>query len=275
MTPETDLEKWHRPATRPGPRPTDAEAGFRVWLRSPAGRLLCERERPHIGRIVRRFHGDTLLWIGPQCDAVVTTDRCMVRSRMLAWSSARAAACSAGVGVVAANPVALPFPPNCFDNVVMHHALDVAQDRRAALREVARVLPLGGRLLIVGFNPWSLWSLAKPWRPFRDMHPVSPLRLADWLDLLGFDRERGVHLSYRGALSAALEGQHWKRASEAINRVQPPFGGVYIVAATRIGHGMTALRRVPLPEPVAGSPAPAAASSSAANAAKCDRLPAG
>lgn len=245
------------------PQAAEAEAGFRVWLRSPAGRLLCERERPHIGRIVRRFHGDTLLWIGPQCDALATTDRCMVRMRALAWASAGAAPRANGVSAVAANPIALPFPPNCFDNVVMHHALDVAEDRRAALREVARVLPLGGKLLIVGFNPWSLWSLAKPWRPFRDMHPVSPLRLADWLDLLGFDRERGVHLSYRGALSAALEGQNWKRASEAVNRVQLPFGGVYIVAATRTGHAMTGLRRTPLPEPVAATPTPAAASSSA------------
>ena len=262
VTPETTPVAGFRPPARSGPRPTDAEAGFRVWLRSPAGRLLCERERPHIGRIVRRFHGDTLLWIGPQCDAVATTDRCMVRTRMLAWSSAPASH-TGGVGVVAAHPVALPFPPHCFDNVVLHHALDVAEDRRAALREVARVLPLGGRLLIVGFNPWSLWSLAKPWRPFRDMHPVSPLRLADWLDLLGFDREPGVHLSYRGALSVSLQGQHWKRASEAVNRVQLPFGGVYIVAATRIGHGMTALGRAPLTAPVAASATPAAASSSA------------
>ncbi len=194
---------------------------------------------------------------------MATTDRCMVRTRTLAWSSVRTASRAGGVSVVAANPVALPFPPNCFDNVVMHHALDVAEDRRAALREVARVLPLGGRLLIVGFNPWSLWSLAKPWRPFRDMHPVSPPRLADWLDLLGFDCEPGLHISYRGALSAPLEGRHWQRASEAMNRVQLPFGGVYLVAATRIGHGMTALRRAQLPAPVAASPTPVAASSSA------------
>ena len=186
----------------------------------------------------------------------------MVRARTLAWSSSAGGAVS-GVGTVVANPIALPFPPNCFDNVVLHHALDVAEDRRAALREVARVLPIGGKLLIVGFNPWSLWSLAKPWRPFRDMHPVSPLRLADWLDLLGFDREPGVHLSYRGALSAALEGRHWQRASEAVNRVQLPFGGVYIVAATRTGHAMTALRRAPLAAPVAASPTPAPATSSA------------
>ena len=186
----------------------------------------------------------------------------MVRTRMLAWSSARGSH-AGGVGVVAANPVALPFGQHCFDNVVLHHALDVAEDRRAALREVARVLPLGGRLLIVGFNPWSLWSLAKPWRPFRDMHPVSPLRLADWLDLLGFDRERGVHLSYRGALPASLQGPRWKRASEALHRVQLPFGGVYIVAATRIGHGMTALGRAPLPNPVPAAATPAPASSAA------------
>lgn len=238
-------------STVPGARP-DVDSGFRLWLRSAAGRGLCERERPHIAQAVRRFHGESLLWVGPRCGLVSTTDRCMVRARFHAWSSSAGApgGQAGGVSAVEADAARLPFPPNCFDSVVLHHALDVVADGRGALREVARVLPVGGRLLVVAFNPWSLWTVLRPWRPFRDMHPVSPPRLDDWLALLGFDCEDRIHLSYRGVLPFTLEHRRWRRLSGALNSMQLPFGGVYLTVATRTGFGVSRLQHVPAPATV-------------------------
>ena len=55
--------------------------------------------------------------------------------------------------------VALPFPDNSLDLVLLPHALELSHDPHTALREVARVLVPEGRVVITGINPASLWGL--------------------------------------------------------------------------------------------------------------------
>ena len=182
--------------------------------------------------------------MGATADLVDTTDQCMVRTRIctaqcdlpLSGGALGAAKTTPGVDLVAADPSELPFASGSVDGVVLHHALDVAADRRAALREAARVLKSGGRLAVVGFNPLSLWLLSKPLPAFRDLRPVSVLRLGEWLTVLGLAREtRPVYLNYRAALPTALEGGRWQSVSAWVNRVQLPLGGAYILVATKEG----------------------------------------
>ena len=54
----------------------------------------------------------------------------------------------------------LPFDASSLDLVVLPHALELARDPHLALREVERVLVPEGRVVIVGFNPASLWGAA-------------------------------------------------------------------------------------------------------------------
>ena len=53
---------------------------------------------------------------------------------------------------------ALPFDAASLDLVILPHALELARDPHLALREVERVLVPEGRVIIVGFNPASLWG---------------------------------------------------------------------------------------------------------------------
>src|ERR1019366_694210 len=53
---------------------------------------------------------------------------------------------------------ALPFDAASLDLVVLPHALELARDPHRTLREVERVLVPEGRVLIIGFNPASLWG---------------------------------------------------------------------------------------------------------------------
>ncbi|NPA06132.1 MAG: class I SAM-dependent methyltransferase [Chloroflexi bacterium] len=50
--------------------------------------------------------------------------------------------------VVNAAGEALPFPSNTFDYVISHEVIEHVQDDRAAVREMIRVLKIGGRLLL-------------------------------------------------------------------------------------------------------------------------------
>jgi SAM-dependent methyltransferase len=54
---------------------------------------------------------------------------------------------------------ALPFASSSLDLIVMPHTLEMAADPHLALAEATRCLVPDGRLVIVGFNPMSLWAL--------------------------------------------------------------------------------------------------------------------
>ena len=230
---------------------------FAAWLGTAAGRRLLTAERPLLQEAARRFHGDAILWVGTVPDLLDTTDRCMVRKRFFAsgdrirredtrdeQAAADAASSWREFKTVAADPAQLPLPAACVDGVVLHHALETSLDRRGALREAARVLRPGGRLLILGINPLSLWLLAKPGAAFRHMKPVSVPRLHDWLALLGLEQDaKTVYLNYRSVLPLTLRGTQWRRASAWLNKTQAPVGGVYLVAAVKVGHGFIGAHR--------------------------------
>ena len=229
------------------------------WLATPPGGRLLAAERPALQETVRRFVGDSLLWMGATADLVDTTAQCMVRARICATydTFGRAAPCAresnsaeceradlADVDFVVVDTAELPFAGASIDGVVLHHALDVVADRRGTLRETARILKPGGRLVVVGFNPLSLWSLSKPLPAFRDLRPLSVPRLSEWLTVLGMTRDaRTVYLNYRSALPMALAGDRWRTVSAWVNRLQPPLGGAYVLVATKQGHGYIVQRR--------------------------------
>ena len=235
------------------------EQRLAAWFRTPRGHRLLAAERQPTGDAVRHFHGDAMLWLGATPLLLDTVSRCMVRLAI----HARRRPCGRGAGdvrVVAGDAGELPLAAASVDGIVLHHVLESVADPRRVLREATRVLRPGGRLLVAGFNPLSLWAVAKPHRALRGLKPVSALRLYDWLAVLGFERAaRTVYVNYRAALPFAFGGERWRRASSWLNKRQPPIGGVYLVVATKVGHGYIVeqkqLRRVerrlvsPLPAP--------------------------
>lgn len=208
-----------------------------AWFATPSGARLLAAERPPLARAVRVFHGDAMLWLGAPPGLIEVTSRCMVRLTVHNLSDGDGGHAGSASRIVA-DPMELPLAAGSLDGVVLHHVLEAAPDPRAVLREVTRALRPGGRLLVAGFNPLSLWSLARLRPALRGLKPVSTLRLNDWLAVLGFERSaRTIHLHYRGALPFALAHDHWRRASNWLGRLQLPVGGAYLLAATKVGHG--------------------------------------
>jgi SAM-dependent methyltransferase len=141
---------------------------------------------------------------------------------------------------------ALPFPAASIDLVVLPHTLERATDPHHTLREVERVLVSEGRVVVVGFNPASLWGLqhqaasllnsvglgrpgAWPWAP----ESIGPRRLRDWLRLLGFEVEQGGFGCYRPALGR----ERWMDRQAWLDTLGPRwwsvFGAVYWMVAVK------------------------------------------
>jgi SAM-dependent methyltransferase len=108
--------------------------------------------------------------------------------------------------------------------------LDFSRAPHELLREVERILVPEGHLLILGFNPWSLWGVWRLARRYRGQPPwngafVSQRRLGDWLSLLGFDIVATRRLLHRAPF--ALPGF----AKRGDLRLLP--GGVYLLHARK------------------------------------------
>lgn len=138
----------------------------------------------------------------------------------------------------------LPFDTGSIDLLVLPHTLSSAQDQHMVLREAQRVLVPEGRLVIAGFNPWSLWGLRNtlpglpPWFPAGQSGSVSPARIKDWLKLLSFEIDRG----HFGCYAPAVRTQQWidrfAFMEKAGDRWWPIFGAVYLVSAVKRVTGM-------------------------------------
>ena len=148
---------------------------------------------------------------------------------------------------------ALPFPDASVDLVVLPHALELARDPHLALREVERVLVPEGRVVIVGFNPASLWGLRQRAGHARQSMGVARgkglflpnageflgyWRLRDWLRLLSFEVEAGSF----GCWSLPLSQQAWLDRFQWMDRVGerwwPVLGAVYMLVAVKRVRGM-------------------------------------
>lgn len=218
--------------------PAEPQRRLAAWFETPGGARLLAAERPPLAKTVRLLHGDAMLWLGAPPGLIDVTSRCMVRLTVHNLPGCGGTAAGTASGIVA-DPMDLPLASGSLDGVILHHVLEAAPDPRAVVREVTRALRPGGRLLVAGFNPFSLWSLARLRPSLRGVKPVSTLRLHDWLAVLGFERSaRTIHLHYRGVLPFALAGQHWRRASNTLGKLQLPLGSVYVLVATKVGHGV-------------------------------------
>ena len=213
---------------------------MRNWFETEPGNRLLGREIALIRSQVRRFHGESLLWMGPAPEAAVATGRCMVKNRFYLSGDASAVGDSDLPSTIAISE-ALPIPTNSVDGVVVHHALEYAEDPRDAIREITRVIRPGGRLLICSFNPLSLWVLRRP----RGMTLVTAYRLSDWLAVLGFDREESVrYMNYRASLKLGLDGERWRKVGDWLAEKRVPVGGVYLVLAAKNAAALTGVGRV-------------------------------
>jgi SAM-dependent methyltransferase len=134
------------------------------------------------------------------------------------------------------------FATQSIDLVLLPHVLEFAEEPHAILREVDRVMMPEGRLVILGFNPWSLWGLRSALGFSRNEHPwngrfLSLLRVKDWLALLGFEVAGPPH-RLRAALRQRRVAPPLRFMEPAGDRWWAVGGAVYMLQAIKRVRGM-------------------------------------
>jgi SAM-dependent methyltransferase len=206
------------------------------WYETPLGQYLLEKERAYLDDVTPDIFGFHAVQLGlPACD-LLRENRITHRMRVA----------DLGDPDVYAKSHELPFATQSIDLVLMPHVLEFAQEPHAILREVDRVMMPEGRLIIAGFNPWSLWGLRSalgfsrhqvPWNG----HFLSLLRVKDWLALLGFEVSAGRLIAY----TPPFDSDKWRRRfgfmEPAGDRWWAVGGAVYLLQAIKRVRGMRLL----------------------------------
>ena len=136
--------------------------------------------------------------------------------------------------MVIAEPQHLPVASDSVDAVILPHTLDFAPNPHQVLREVERALIPEGRVVIIGFNPFSLWGLWRQFGRWRGAVPwcanfVSYPRLNDWLTLMGLDIERTDVMEFR----PPTRTRRLESVERVGRRVWPMLAGIYAVRAVK------------------------------------------
>ena len=227
------------------------------WLQTPAGRYVLQWEQTHLDTAVVDLFGFHALQLGqPELDALRANrmpHRWVATDAQAAPASHPEHALPRAAVALHCDFDALPFDSNSLDLVVLPHALELARDPHLALREVERVLVPEGRVVVVGFNPASLWGVRQRlghWRQMLASRSRAPLflpsagefmsyrRLRDWLRLLSFEVEAGRFGCYRPPAGADKWLARFEWMERAGERWWPVFGAVYFVVAVKRVRGM-------------------------------------
>jgi SAM-dependent methyltransferase len=203
------------------------------WFQTPLGQYLLEQERAYLDDVTPDIFGFHAIQIGMPGVDLLRENRITHRLHVA----------STGAPEVFARCHELPFATQSIDLVVLPHVLEFAEEPHAVLREVDRVMMAEGRLVIVGFNPWSLWGLRSALGYSRDEYPwngrfLSLLRVKDWLALLGFDVSAGRLIGYAPPFDSEKLRRRFGFMEPAGDRWWAVGGAVYMIQAIKRVRGM-------------------------------------
>jgi len=171
---------------------------LRAWFADKLGTALLDQEQTALDAVLQDLFGYYLLqlgWVAPR--DILAESR--IRMRVVMDVDV-----PRGIGYphAVAMPEMVPVQGDSLDVVVLQHTLEFAKDPHVVLREVDRMLIPEGHVVIVAFNPWSLWGAWRLLRRRSKRYPwcgrfLSVTRMKDWMGLLGFDTVQVMPLFFR------------------------------------------------------------------------------
>ncbi len=224
------------------PLQNEHDASIRPWLASPMGRQLSIWEQRQLATVMPRVLGYRLLQIGEAgLDLKSVGGSAILHHWVLGTQSLEPDTEKKPQVVVDAQN--LPIASQSVDAVLLPHSLELCPRPHTLLREVDRVLCSRGQVVILGFNPLSLWRLGRlvPFaRQFSfpaGAHPYGCGRVCDWLGVLDFEVETlsrfGAVLPWTGDVSQYQDPRRWLA----------PFSQAYMIFARKRVVPLTPQRR--------------------------------
>ena len=225
------------PAWKHQPQLDTLSTALQHWFAADMGQAVLATEQRLLSRCLVDCFGYHLLQLSADNNLDLYGD-CRVQRRFKAGPIVPdAGGADASAAFVRCNFEELPFETDSIDVALVHHVPEFSADPHAVLRELYRIVVPNGRVILLGFNPWSplgarmalgRWRSGSVWRN----HFISASRMNDWLQLLGFATESTDYGFHRLPLQRAARWpshvenrEHWSR--------HWPLGGIYVITAVK------------------------------------------
>lgn len=200
------------------------------WFGTPLGQELLKTESSLLKPILGRRFGYHLLQLG-------CSNTLLYASSPIGHKFSIAPHRAELKHTAIAKSEAIPLASESLDLVLLHHALDFAENQHQLLREVSRTIITGGHVVILGFNPLSSWGIRHKlqWRksPPWDGKPLTTLRVTDWLRLLDFQIEKVSYGLYSLPVNSPKVIKYSSIMDALATRLNWPSGGIYIISAKK------------------------------------------
>ena len=204
------------------------------WYTTSPGRELLEAEHELLDPYLSDFYGTYLVQIGGAPHAEFAHKSPMTY-HVYAGSARPEDGFSASIDT---DFKELPFLPGSLDVILLPHVLEFAEQPQHILQESYHMLEPGGHLLMLGFNPASLWGISKlfnfsndiPWNG--KFHSV--YKMMFWLKSIGFRIAVTKSTFYRWPNTSPdlLNKQRMMEAMGVLN--WPIMGASYMIIAEKV-----------------------------------------
>jgi SAM-dependent methyltransferase len=202
---------------------------LRSWFESTLGAHVLAAEQAIMNQLLPGFFGYDLLQLSLQTESLFDASPIHHKLKM--------GIAQQDQGAFTGKATQLPFETDSMDVVLLHHLLEYYDSPQQILREVGRIALPSGHVVIIGFNPLSLWGAYRPIGQLRSLAPwcgrfIRPGRLMDWLTLLNFKIDRAQYATY-GLPVDGYSGKIPDYRQGLSRNANWPFGAVYVIVASK------------------------------------------
>jgi SAM-dependent methyltransferase len=201
------------------------------WLRQHLGESLLEIEKQFLSTMLAERYGKHVLLLGvPNQHELL---KCSVMSNQMMLTPLINK--HNNKKCIESEYYKLPIIPGSIDLVMVPHTLEFLDNPHQLLVEACRVVKPEGLIIIMGFNPISLWGLKKWWVKSKNMPWqgafININKVKNWLKLSDFELVNQDMLLFRPPITQFGIFKKLKFLEWLGKKLYAPFGGVYVLTA--------------------------------------------
>lgn len=201
------------------------------WLTQRLGSSLLQTEKKLLSRLLAQRYGKHVLLIGVPHQKELLQCSVMSHQIMLTPLINR----HKDKKCIESAYSHLPIIPGSIDLVIVPHTLEFIDNPQQLLMEACRIVKPEGLIILMGFNPISLWGLKKWWVKSKNMPWqgafIHANKVKNWLRLADFELIKQDMLLFTPPVAHYAVFKKLKFLEWLGKKLYAPLGGVYVLTA--------------------------------------------
>lgn len=218
------------------------------WTGTTLGQALIRQEREQLDSMLTKLYGPIAIQYGaPNFSQFLQSSNAIRRIHSLSGRMSQEPTLSGAL--LYSLPSAMPLSAKSVNLLILPHVLEFSTDPHQILREAERVLVPEGHLVLICFNPNSLWGIRRSIGGIVKKESPAPWngrffglsRVKDWLSVLGFEVVSGSSVCFVPPAKSSNVRARLRFLDKAGARWWPMWAAVFILVVRKREIGLTPL----------------------------------